>query len=251
MWAYSRLKQYYRYRRNLKKLEAPKHREVRVEELELYSQFLNKGDLCFDVGANIGDKTELFLRLGATVVAVEPQESCWRVLKKRFKSSANVHIETCVLSNKAGEKTLFVDKSTTLSSTSQKWISAVKRSGRFSAHRWAYRVRVPASTLDELIGKYGRPAFCKIDVEGAELEVIEGLSVPIKSLCFEFIPEYLEPVLGCIEHLSKLGKAEFNYCLDGWTFALPDWVAADDMTGILQDLPGKSTAQGDIYVRFT
>ena len=45
----------------------------RRRELDLYRQFIRKGDLCIDVGANIGDKTDLFLRLGASVIAIEPQ----------------------------------------------------------------------------------------------------------------------------------------------------------------------------------
>ena len=36
-----------------------------------YSHFIGKGDLCFDVGANLGNRAEVFLALGATVVAIE------------------------------------------------------------------------------------------------------------------------------------------------------------------------------------
>lgn len=36
-------------------------------------QFIKKNDLCFDIGANEGDQTSLFLELGAKVVSVEPQ----------------------------------------------------------------------------------------------------------------------------------------------------------------------------------
>src|SRR4249920_1319317 len=37
-----------------------------------YSQFIGRRSLCFDVGANVGTRAEIFLSLGATVVAVEP-----------------------------------------------------------------------------------------------------------------------------------------------------------------------------------
>src|SRR5262245_55918355 len=49
-----------------------------------YSSFLAPGDLCFDVGANIGNRVKIFLAIGARVVAVEPQRECARVLESAF-----------------------------------------------------------------------------------------------------------------------------------------------------------------------
>ena len=39
----------------------------------LYAEFVHEGDLVFDVGAHVGDRIASFRRLGARVVAVEPQ----------------------------------------------------------------------------------------------------------------------------------------------------------------------------------
>ena len=39
----------------------------------LYGNFVRPGDLVFDVGAHVGDRVASFRRLGARVVAVEPQ----------------------------------------------------------------------------------------------------------------------------------------------------------------------------------
>ena len=39
----------------------------------LYRQFVKRGDLVFDIGAHVGDRVAAFRRLGAKVVAVEPQ----------------------------------------------------------------------------------------------------------------------------------------------------------------------------------
>jgi FkbM family methyltransferase len=44
------------------------------------------------------------------------------------------------------------------------------------------------TTLDELIGKHGVPVFIKIDVEGFEEAVLQGLSQPVRALSFEFTP---------------------------------------------------------------
>jgi FkbM family methyltransferase len=57
-------------------------------------------------------------------------------------------------------------------------VRAVRASGRFSEFEWNDELEVPMRTLDELIREYGVPDFCKIDVEGYEFGVIQGLSRP-------------------------------------------------------------------------
>jgi hypothetical protein len=47
----------------------------------LYSTFVRPGDLVFDVGAHVGDRVGAFRRLGASVVAIEPQPALVRTLK--------------------------------------------------------------------------------------------------------------------------------------------------------------------------
>jgi len=248
-----KIRRIYRNYRILQKSQRikPKEKQRFKERLSLYAQFIKKGDLCFDVGANIGNRVEPFTELGAIVVAIEPQKSCCRVLRKKFAKYPNVYIINKALDKTVGTKEFFIDRSHTLSSMSKEWITAVKNSGRFLSHKWDDKVTVETTTLDLLIKEYGKPNFCKIDVEGFEWEVIQGLSRPVNMLSLEFIPEYLDPVLACIEYLSKLGNAEFNYSLgEPISFALSNWVNADDIINILQDLPSESQTQGDIYIRF-
>lgn len=221
-----------------------------AEELNFYSQLVKKDDLCFDIGANVGEKTRLFLQLGAIVVAVEPQESCWRVLKRRFKNE-RVFIEPVALDSSNGGRTIFTDTSGTLATMSQDWIDTVRQSGRFAGHRWADRITVQTATLDALIEKYGRPVFCKIDVEGAEFEVLKGLSQPIGTISIEFVSERLDASIKCIDFLSMLGKAQFNYCLGGSVdFALPVWVDSYQIKSILTAMDNNIENYGDLYIRF-
>lgn len=44
--------------------------------MRFYEQFIRPNDICFDIGANMGNRTEVFLKLGAKVIAVEPQSEC-------------------------------------------------------------------------------------------------------------------------------------------------------------------------------
>ncbi len=221
-----------------------------AEQLRFYSQFLSEGELCFDVGANVGDKCDLFLRLGTKVIAVEPQESCWRVLKRRFRDD-NVVVEAVALADKEEVRTLFVDRSPTLATMSKTWIDSMKESGRFSRHKWNGKLSVQTATLDMLISKYGKPAFCKIDVEGFEFDVLRGLSEPIRMISLEFVPERIENSLNCIDYLAKLGNTEFNYCLnDSNSFALSAWIDCKSIKIILNEMDKSIENYGDIYVHF-
>src|SRR4030095_4746433 len=47
----------------------------------LYGQFVQPGDPVFDIGAHVGGRTAAFRRLGARVVAVEPQPALVRTLR--------------------------------------------------------------------------------------------------------------------------------------------------------------------------
>src|SRR5438094_10022684 len=49
--------------------------------VRFYGQFLGPGDLGFDIGAHVGGRVRAWRRLGARVLAVEPQPDCLRVLR--------------------------------------------------------------------------------------------------------------------------------------------------------------------------
>lgn len=62
-----------------------KYRALRSKKLQFYSQFIDERELCFDVGANVGSRTEIFVMLGAKVVSVEPQTQCVQKFRRKFK----------------------------------------------------------------------------------------------------------------------------------------------------------------------
>jgi 16S rRNA A1518/A1519 N6-dimethyltransferase RsmA/KsgA/DIM1 with predicted DNA glycosylase/AP lyase activity len=61
----------------------PKQQQKFDEDCNFYQSFINKGDLCFDVGANIGQKSEALLSIGARVVAIEPNPKVLPELEAR------------------------------------------------------------------------------------------------------------------------------------------------------------------------
>ena len=225
--------------------------------LRFYSQFISKGDLCFDIGANIGNRTEVFLRLGATVVAVEPQDICMQKLLNKYGNNNKVFLVHKALGAKEGKGNLILSNSHTVSSMSKEWIDCVKNSDMFftstSAFQWHKTVSVPITTLDKLIKKYGNPIVCKIDVEGFEYQVIKGLSQPVKMISFEFTPtsKFINLAIKSIKHLSSIGNVKFNYSFgESMTFALSNWVDKEKICNILLSIPYKTAFSGDIYARF-
>jgi 16S rRNA A1518/A1519 N6-dimethyltransferase RsmA/KsgA/DIM1 with predicted DNA glycosylase/AP lyase activity len=70
----------------------PARSQERRRRQNFYRQLIAPGDLCFDVGANIGDYTDTFLALGARVIAVEPQPSCADELRSRFAGNDRVTV---------------------------------------------------------------------------------------------------------------------------------------------------------------
>jgi hypothetical protein len=134
---------------------------------------------------------------------------------------------------------------------SKEWIEKVK-TNRFKQANWNNKIEVEMTTLDEMIVKYGKPDFCKIDVEGFEFEVLKGLTQPIGIISFEFtIPEFVDKAIECINYLNKLGKIICNYS-SGETliFALEEWLNPNDFITLFKTLPDKGIVDGDIYIKF-
>ncbi len=221
------------------------------EMLEFYSQFLSVGDVSFDVGASVGDRTKIFLKLGAKVVAVEPQDECVRYLKALYRSDRRLVIIHKALGASEGEAELLISNASTISSLSHAWIEAVKRSGRFSDYSWEKKQVVQMTTLDRLIEQYGVPSFVKVDVEGFEYEVIKGLSRPVRTVSLEFTPELIESTFKCIEHLQLLGNIRLNYSTrETMRLALDKWVSVEEMVEMLLGYRDDNKLFGDVYVQF-
>lgn len=217
--------------------------------MTFYSQFVGVGDLCFDIGANLGNRTEAFLKLGARVVAVEPQAHCAHTLRSRFVDDPNFFLVDSALAEGEGEVEFFVSSSNTLSSCSSDWIEHAKKIPAFQNCKWDHKTTVRTTTMDALIERYGSPVFCKIDVEGFEYEVLRGLSQPVKMISLEYTVGFLDPTLNCIKRLTSLGMIEFNYSeCEAMEWAIPNWVGAEEITDILAKLPADAHF-GDVYAR--
>jgi FkbM family methyltransferase len=213
--------------------------------LAFYGGFVSRDDLCFDVGANWGNRTSLFLELGARVVAVEPQRECVQALRALDRTGGRLVVVEAALGAAIGEAELLTTDVDTLSTLSTEWIEHVREAGRFRLD-WTGSRTVRVTTLDLLISEHGVPRFCKIDVEGYEEQVLEGLSQPLPALSFEFTPEHGEAAVACIERLRALGHDRYAFSL-GESLELGPWRSADELVAELAALPRDRITFGDVY----
>jgi FkbM family methyltransferase len=215
-----------------------------------YHQFLQPGDLAFDVGAHVGSRVGAWRRLGVRTIALEPQPDCLRVLRLLYGRDPSVTLLGRAVGARRGRAQLSISSATpTVSSMSSSWMSTVVRDQRFARIRWTSSVDVEVVTLDDLIDEFGVPAFCKVDVEGFELEVLTGLTKPVPALSFEYLPPAHDSALSTLDLVERLGRYEYNYSpIETMRLAAPSWLDAASLVRLLDRFRplGRS---GDVYAR--
>jgi FkbM family methyltransferase len=218
-------------------------------EEEFYRRFLvglKRGDMVFDVGANDGAKTDIFLRLGTNVVAIEPDGACQSMLRDRFLRyrwrSSSVALVGKAVSDKSGVEEMWVDgPGSAVNTMSRKWADHLKENKNSFRHghcglEFGHSKSVETATIRDLVKLYGSPFFIKIDVEGHELRVLRGMSQPVPFLSFEInLSTFRQEGIECVRLLGRLGPdGRFNYTPDCCVgLALQDWLAPVEFCDVL------------------
>jgi FkbM family methyltransferase len=217
----------------------------------LLAEFIQPGDLVFDIGANIGRMTYSYLHLGARVISVEPQQSCLQELHAHYDGNERVTIVPLAVGAKPGTVRLSVSG---LGSS----IATVVREhywqddGPWPRQLLAKEEEIEQTTLGALIETYGIPRFIKIDVEGYERQVLAGLSQFVP-LSFEFHPFFRAEACLCMQRVLELEpQAKFNHTLgESLHYASSVWLDIEGMVAVLDYLYAQhgTVYFGNIYAR--
>jgi FkbM family methyltransferase len=213
-------------------------RHPELGEVSGYCFFATKlrfGDLAFDIGANHGGAAQLMLRRGAKVVAVEPQPELASEISRRCPSATVLPV---AISNEPGEATLYLARERDdVASLEASWSENCD-----VAVTWDTTVQVPVTTLDEMMDRFGEPKLIKIDAEGIEDRVLQGLNRSIEHILFEIHSSIPDVATRAFEQLESLGHYQYSMmCLHNWEFAR----LGQRPEELLQDLP----TMADVYAR--
>lgn len=138
-------------------------------ETKLASRLIKKGMTVIDIGANLGYYTLIFSSLAGKegkVYAFEPDPSNYRLLKKNIEANGfrNAIAVKKAVSSKSGKLGFY--------------LSEEHRGDHRSYDPGGKRKKITVScvSIDEFAKKKIRPDFIKIDVQGAEFQVMKGMS---------------------------------------------------------------------------
>lgn len=177
----------------------PKVKKQFDDEKKLYHSFLNEPKLIFDIGAYDGHKTAAFLTFSdpaLSVVSCEPDLENFKQLSIRFRSK-KVKVLNLALSRQNEVLDIYSNEvGSAFNTLNPKWVDILEKD---NVARWNQKLKfdeklsykVNCVTLDFLIEKYGIPDFIKVDVEGFERNVIEGLNQGVPCITVEcLLPEF-------------------------------------------------------------
>lgn len=217
---------------------------------ELYRSVLREDALVFDIGANTGRYAAAMESAGAMVVALEPNADCIRHIDLSYHGK---RIETiqAVAGPKNGLATINIsDARDDLSSLSDNWMAAIQQQHNEYKGLWNRKVRVPMLTLDTLTEEYGVPYYIKIDVEGFEEGVLDGLSIQPPLLSFEFNMADLDACFRCLDKRIFSMESEFNFVIgDHAKFELKEWIEQKERVKDFLRIMDKVEKHGDIFVK--
>jgi len=220
----------------------------RRKALKLFKQFIRKDDLVFDCGANNGIYTDYFLSLNTKVICIEANKDCSNYLLKKYTHQSFVTIVNKGLSKQIGKAIFNISSNDQVSSFSSDFIDVYSNIN--PTFNWDKKQEVAVTNLDQLINVYGIPAFCKIDVEGYELKVLEGLTQAIPALSIEFNKPFLQDTIKCLHLLSQIDDYIFNISYyENFKLENKKWLNLGKMTSFLNSEIPSNILTGELYAK--
>jgi FkbM family methyltransferase len=131
--------------------------------------------LIYDVGARIGEDSEYYLKKGFSVIAIEAVPEFCDEMHRKFKNyleEGQLKVLNLAISNTPGMVDFYVDeKEPAWGTTSLEWVARNRSLGVGTTRK----ITVKSSSLGEIMKEYGVPRYCKIDIEGDDLDALVSL----------------------------------------------------------------------------
>jgi FkbM family methyltransferase len=131
--------------------------------------------LIYDVGAHKGEDTEFYLKKGFAVVAIEAIPGFCVLLEQKFNKfvqEGQLKILNVAVSKTAGSIDFYIDETVSVWGTAN-W-DWVQRNMSLGAGK-TRKISVESRPLTDIINEYGVPWYCKIDIEGNDLDALKSL----------------------------------------------------------------------------
>jgi FkbM family methyltransferase len=135
-----------------------------------------KGDLIYDVGAHKGEDTGFYLKKGFSVIAIDASPQLCAALSQLFLDyiqQDQLTIINIAVAQQTGTVDFYIDQKNSIWGTT--------KSDRVARNKWIgggpiSKVTVESSPLSDLMKNHGVPRYCKVDIEGNDLDALKSLN---------------------------------------------------------------------------
>ena len=128
--------------------------------------------MIFDIGSNIGNWALANVSNCDKIISIEASPITFKKLLNNCKNDKIVLLNYAVCNNNGNDIIFYQANNDVLSTINKNWLTDIN--SRFYNHPYVSIV-CKTITIDNLIKEYGVPDLIKIDVEGAEMQVLEGI----------------------------------------------------------------------------
>ncbi len=194
-----------------------KNREAHT--LASIAKVLSQGQTALDVGAHVGYFTTYFAHLvgpRGRVIAFEPSDENLVYTRPNTEKLSQVQIDTRGISNFTGQASFFVES---LTGQNNSLVQDYEVFSTNAAHAGVpcekREVKISVTTIDSACREYDvSPKLIKMDIEGAELEAIQGMRETLERSRSVVLLEVSREHHACWSFFKSLGYKALNESLE-------------------------------------